>query len=181
MKKNDIERKIKDKVSKKGYKTLRLVLFDKDNRLPYAVHFFDYNNKYYIENRDEKGELIGNPYILDNLEEAEKRLFEVLKQVVFLNKYYFKNFGEAPYNSPLWSNTVDTKQVKQKENVYPVIVPSRNLIGKYNVVGKNRFKTINVPQEKYTNIIGSKNMRTTNPTVKLIGARVNTQQKINQK
>lgn len=114
--KEDLEREI----SQRNYTSLRYVLFDKSSKLPHATHLYYENNNYYIENRDERGELIGNPYIFEDFSKAKSCFFEVLGEVVALNKYYNNTFGEVPYDSPLWSKSSkdDNKLIQELHKVF---------------------------------------------------------------
>lgn len=102
-----IKEVLEKEIIQRNYTSLRYVLFNKSSKLAHATHLYYENNKYYIENRDERGELIGNPYIFADFSKAKKCFLEVLGEVVVLNSYYNNTFGEVPYDSPLWSKSSD--------------------------------------------------------------------------
>lgn len=129
--KEDLEKEI----SQRNYTSLRYVLFDKSSKLPHATHLYYENNKYYIENRDERGELIGNPYIFEDFIKAKNCFFEVLGEVVALNNHYNNTFGEVPYYSPLWSKlSKDNNKITEE----PSIDACRGKMGKGNQIGQGK-------------------------------------------
>lgn len=117
---NRIKEDLEKEISQRNYTSLRYVLFNKNSKLSHATHLYYENNKYYIENRDERGELIGNPYTFEDSSKAKKCFFEVLGEVVALNSYYNNTFGEVPYDSPLWSKSSndDNKIIKEQYEVF---------------------------------------------------------------
>ena len=133
--KEDLEKEI----SQRNYTSLRYVLFNKNSKISHATHFYYENNKYYIENRDERGELIGNPYIFEDLSKAKKCFFEILRGVVALNNYYNATFGEVPYGSPRWSkSSKDDNKITEESSKDAC----RGKMEKGNQIGqgKDRFK-----------------------------------------
>ena len=115
-----IKEALEKEIIQRNYTSLRYVLFNKSSKLAHATHLYYENNKFYIENRDERGELIGNPYIFEAFSKAKDCFFEVLGEVVALNNYYNNTFGEVPYDSPLWSKSSDddNKIIKEQYEVF---------------------------------------------------------------
>ncbi|WP_270615265.1 Imm59 family immunity protein [Streptococcus salivarius] len=133
---NRIKEALEKEISQRNYTSLRYVLFNKNSKLSHATHLYYENNKYYIENRDERGELIGNPYIFEDFSKAKKCFFEVLGEVVFLNSYYNNTFGEVPYDSPLWSKSSDDVNI-------PLVSPKSESRKKIKNRNNNRTKNEN--------------------------------------
>lgn len=132
---NRIKEDLEKEISQRNYTSLRYVLFNKNSKLSHATHLYYENNKYYIENRDERGELIGNPYIFEDFSKAKKCFFEVLGVVVALNSYYNNTFGEVPYDSPLWSKlSKDNNKITEE----PSIDACRGKMGKGNQIGQGK-------------------------------------------
>lgn len=115
-----IKEYLEKEIIQRNYTSLRYVLFNKSSKLAHATHLYYENNKFYIENRDERGELIGNPYIFEDFSKAKDYFFKVLGEVVALNNYYNNTFGEVPYDSPLWSKSSDddNKIIKEQYEVF---------------------------------------------------------------
>ena len=115
-----IKEYLEKEIIQRNYTSLRYVLFNKSSKLAHATHLYYENNKFYIENRDERGELIGNPYIFQDFSKAKDYFFKVLGEVVALNNYYNNTFGEVPYDSPLWSKSSDddNKIIKEQYEVF---------------------------------------------------------------
>ena len=133
---NRIKEDLEKEISQRNYTSLRYVLFNKNSKLSHATHLYYENNKYYLENRDERGELIGNPYIFEDFSKAKKCFFEVLGEVVVLNSYYNNTFGEVPYDSPLWSKSSDDVNI-------PLVSPKSESRKKIKNRNNNRIKNEN--------------------------------------
>lgn len=131
-----IKEYLEKEIIQRNYTSLRYVLFNKSSKLAHATHLYYENNKYYIENRDERGELIGNPYIFEDFSKAKKCFFEVLGEVVVLNSYYNNTFGEVPYDSPLWSKSSDDVNI-------PLVSPKSESRKKIKNRNNNRIKNEN--------------------------------------
>ena len=133
---NRIKEDLEKEISQRNYTSLRYVLFNKNSKLSHATHLYYENNNYYLENRDERGELIGNPYIFEDFSKAKKCFFEVLGEVVVLNSYYNNTFGEVPYDSPLWSKSSDDVNI-------PLVSPKSESRKKIKNRNNNRIKNEN--------------------------------------
>ena len=159
---NRIKEDLEKEISQRNYTSLRYVLFNKNSKLSHATHLYYENNKYYLENRDERGELIGNPYIFEEFSKAKKCFFEVLGEVVVLNSYYNNTFGEVPYDSPLWSKSSDDVNI-------PLVSPKSESRKKI----KNRNKNRNNNRIKNENTNGISNEIINEFTNKIINEIIN--------
>lgn len=74
---HDIEKKELEKILKtKKLDSIRYVLFEYDNSMPFAVHLDWVDDKYQVNVRDERGYVEGNPFSFDQFDEAKKNFSE---------------------------------------------------------------------------------------------------------
>lgn len=96
--KQELEQIIKDN----GWETVRIVLFDKTNREPFAIYFFKEDGKYVIQSAGERGGFEGSPTSFDNFEEAKASFIERIKLKIRVAIRCVKDDGYYAYPSPLW-------------------------------------------------------------------------------
>ncbi|HFI0621549.1 TPA: Imm59 family immunity protein [Streptococcus suis] len=104
--------KLEGEIISREYDHIRYELFNQNSLSPFATHIFNKDSKYYVENRDERGELIGNPYIFENFEEAQEKFLGVLSNKVKLSEQYDEQFGFSPYIRRSSESLLDNQKPK---------------------------------------------------------------------
>ncbi|MGT2959945.1 Imm59 family immunity protein [Streptococcus caballi] len=89
-------------IEERGWETIRVVLFDTTNRVPFAIHLFEKDGKYLIQTSGERGSLDGNPGIFDNFESAKAEFIKQMELEIRASIYDVEKWGYSDYPSPLW-------------------------------------------------------------------------------
>ncbi|HFU4122114.1 TPA: Imm59 family immunity protein [Streptococcus suis] len=89
-------------IEEKGWETIRVVLFDRNNRVPFAIHVFEEDGKYFIQTSGERGSLDGNPGVFDNFELAKEGFIKKVELRIAVAKTNVEKRGYYDYPSPLW-------------------------------------------------------------------------------
>lgn len=95
---------IQKRIILNNFQTLRYVLFDEKNRLPWATHLYYDDNKFKVNSRDERSYVVGKTWEFDSLEKASDKFFNILTSTVESEKLANKLGFSHPYSSPLWDN-----------------------------------------------------------------------------
>lgn len=96
--KEDINLEIK----KKKYETLRYVLFNKEDRMPFAIHLFFEDGKFRVNSRDERSYIIGKKFEFSDFNEAKLKFLKLLDLTIEISKEDIKLGYSADYSSNLW-------------------------------------------------------------------------------
>ena len=91
-------------IHEKGLESLHYVLFDEQDRTPFAVHIFYEDGLFKVNSRDERSYVVGKTFEFRNFNEAETKFFNVLDFIVREGRRDVKVRGGYMYPSPLWDN-----------------------------------------------------------------------------
>lgn len=95
-------------IHKMGYESLRYSIFNDhrplewETRIEFNAEFGEYE-VYSTMDRASKGGI----FKFKKFEEAKSRFLEILKNVVFINRYYVEEGMDTEYSSPLWDKADD--------------------------------------------------------------------------
>ncbi|HEL9598585.1 TPA: hypothetical protein U0J99_001097 [Streptococcus suis] len=113
--------KLEGKIKSRKFDHIRYELFNQNSLSPFATHIFNKDSKYYVENRDERGELVGNPYIFENFEEAQEKFLGVLSNKVKLSEQYDEQFGFSPYIRRSSKSQLNNKTLYKPKLLYEAV------------------------------------------------------------
>ena len=98
---------VEQEIKKRHFESLHYVLFDEMKQLPWAFHLYQKNGKFYVEGRDDRSYVMGNPVEFDNFQDAKKVFFDKLELVIESNKLNIQLGLPVEYSSPLWDEKED--------------------------------------------------------------------------
>ncbi|WP_228063990.1 Imm59 family immunity protein [Streptococcus acidominimus] len=101
--KQDLSREIQ----KKGYMTLKYVLFNEADRTPFAIHIFYKDGDFMVNSRDDRACVYGKAFIFSNFQEAKLKFLSILDFIVREGRREVQKRGFYMYSSPLWDKTDD--------------------------------------------------------------------------
>ncbi|MGT2965085.1 Imm59 family immunity protein [Streptococcus acidominimus] len=91
-----------------GYESLRFSIFDdhRPREWETRIEFNHDTEEYEVYSTMDRASTNGKD-LYPNFQEARARFIEILKNVVFINRYYGKEGMDIEYSSPLWDKTDD--------------------------------------------------------------------------
>ncbi|ECW7470409.1 hypothetical protein RVZ54_001738 [Listeria monocytogenes] len=96
-------------IKKKKYETLRYVLFNEEDKMPFAIHLFFENGKFMVNSRDERSYVIGKTFEFSDFQVAKLKFLKLLDLTIEISKEEIKLGYSVEYSSPLWDKKIDSK------------------------------------------------------------------------
>lgn len=100
----NLKQDLLQEIQEKGYLSLKYVLFNEQDRTPYAVHIFCRQNVFMVNSRDDRSYVNGKTFEFNNFQEAKDKFLSILDFIVREGKREVKKRGNYMYPSLLWDD-----------------------------------------------------------------------------